>query len=80
MNYVYDPAVAAKITTYVQYLSPVVGVGDELRLLGGDAAAVADNPLLFPGEDSRARLRVFADLPEDLDATITTRFLDITGF
>ncbi len=30
MNYVYDPAHAAQITNYVQYISPVQGVQDEL--------------------------------------------------
>ena len=36
---------------YVQYVSPVVGVRDELVKLGGDAAALADSPLLFPDDD-----------------------------
>jgi spermidine/putrescine transport system ATP-binding protein len=79
MNFVYDPVNAAKITAYVQYVSPVMGVQAELRKLGGDAAALADNPILFPSDEIKARLHVFADLPDVLDAKITDRFLKITG-
>ena len=48
MNFVYDPVQAAQLTAYVQYVSPVKGVRDELIKMGGDAAALADNPILFP--------------------------------
>ena len=79
MNYVYDPVNAARITAYVQYVSPVVGVRDELVKLGGEAAALADSPLLFPDDATKSRLHVFADMPEDLDQSITDRFVKITG-
>src|SRR6478736_7524887 len=79
MDYVYDPANAALLTASVQYMSPVVGVQDELRKMGGDAAALADSPLLFPDEATRAATVVFGDMSEDLDAQITDRFLTITG-
>ena len=79
MDYVYDPVNAAKITAYVQYVSPVVGVREELVKLGGDAAALADSPLLFPDDEVRSRLHVFADLPPELDQEITDRFVTITG-
>ena len=49
----------------MQYVSPVKGVRDELIELGGDAAALADNPILFPDEETAARLNVFADLPDE---------------
>ena len=79
MNFVYDPVQAAQITAYVQYVTPVKGVRDELVRLGGDAAALADSPILFPDEETSARLAVFATLPDELDAAITDRFLTITG-
>ena len=56
MDYVYDPVNAARIAAYVQYVSPVEGVQDELRKLGGDSAALADNELLFPTEASSKNL------------------------
>ena len=48
MNFVYDPVQAAQLTAYVQYISPVKGVREELIKMGGDAAALADSPILFP--------------------------------
>ena len=48
---------------------------DELVKLGGDAAALADSPILFPTDEDAARLNVFATLPDDVDARLTERFL-----
>jgi spermidine/putrescine transport system ATP-binding protein len=79
MNFVYDPVNAAKIAAYVQFISPVLGVRDELVRLGGDAAALAESPLLFPGDEEKANMFVFGDMSEELDAAVTDRFLTITG-
>ncbi len=79
MNFVYDPVNAAKITAYVQYVSPVIGVRDELIKLGGDAAALADSPLLFPSDEDKTRLRVFGEMSEELDQQVTDRFISIIG-
>jgi hypothetical protein len=57
----------------------VKGVREELEKLGGDAAALAENPLLFPTEAEKANMYVFGDMSEELDAQITDRFLGITG-
>ena len=48
MNFVYDPVQAAQLTGWVQFISPVKGVREELVKMGGDAAALADSPILFP--------------------------------
>ena len=77
MNYVYDPVQAAKITSWVQYLSPVKGVRDELVKLGDDGATLAENPILFPTEEDLARLKVFAALPDEIDARLNDQFLRI---
>jgi spermidine/putrescine transport system substrate-binding protein len=79
MNIVYDPVQAAQITYWVQYVTPVKGVRDELVRMGGDAAALAESPILFPSAEDQARLNVFADLPQELDAALTDRFLRIIG-
>jgi spermidine/putrescine transport system ATP-binding protein len=79
MDYVYDPEVAARIAAYVQFISPVLGVREELEKLGGDAAALSESPLLFPGDEERARMYVFGDMSEELDQQVTDRFLTITG-
>lgn len=79
MNYVYDPVNAARITEFVGYISPVKGVRDELVRKGGDAAALADNPLLFPDDATKARLKVFAALDAETDIQLTDAFLEATG-
>ncbi len=79
MNFVYDPENAADISAFVQYISPVKGVREVLEKRGGDAAKQADNPLLFPTDDVKKQLHVFAELPTKLDQQITDRFVSITG-
>ncbi len=79
MNFVYDPVQAAQLTYWVQFIPTVKGVRDELVAMGGDAAELADSPILFPDDEEAARLNVFVDLPAELDAALTERFLSITG-
>jgi spermidine/putrescine transport system substrate-binding protein len=45
MNYVYDPAVAAQIEAYVNYICPVKGAKEEIAKLD---PSLAKNPLIFP--------------------------------
>ena len=45
MDYVYDPQVAADITEYVQYISPVDGVKE---ILVDRDPEIAKNQLIFP--------------------------------
>jgi spermidine/putrescine transport system substrate-binding protein len=45
MNYVYDPAVAAKIAAYVNYICPVAGAKE---VLAKTDPKLASNPLIFP--------------------------------
>ena len=79
MDYVYDPVNAARITATVQYIPTVDGVQDELRKRGGDEAALADNPLLFPDEETLSILHGFGSLDEDEEAKFDERFAEITG-
>ena len=51
MNFVYDPVEAAQITAWVQYVSPVDGVREELEKID---AELANNPLLFPDDATLA--------------------------
>ncbi|MCB1039576.1 MAG: hypothetical protein KDA94_08625, partial [Acidimicrobiales bacterium] len=64
---------------YVQYMSPVKGVKEALEAMGGDAAALAENPLLFPDEETTSRLKVFGELSQEDEIDIQSRFNDITG-
>lgn len=76
LDFVYDPVQAARITAAVQGLSPVVGTAGELAKFNG---ALAANPLLFPDEALKERLRPFADLSEDVELQFDEAFSRITG-
>jgi len=76
MDYFYDPVNAARAANYVQYISPVVGIEDELAAL--DPAA-ATNPLIFPPPDVQARLVQMRTLEPDEEEKFDERFSSITG-
>ncbi|MDQ3468888.1 MAG: spermidine/putrescine ABC transporter substrate-binding protein [Actinomycetota bacterium] len=76
MNFVYDPVQAAQITAWVQFVSPVAGVQEEVAKLD---AALAESTLLFPDDETLGRLRAFANLAEDVEAEFDAAFSEIIG-
>jgi spermidine/putrescine transport system substrate-binding protein len=79
IDFFYDPVNAAQLTLAVQYISPVIGVIDELRRLGPEGAALADNPLVNPDEATLSRLKIFAGLDEEQEELFDERFAEISG-
>ena len=78
MNWAYDPANAAQLTSWVQYVSPVLGVQNELRTLGGEAAALADSQILFPDATTRNRLFTWGSgLDRDVEDALEADFFDL---
>jgi spermidine/putrescine transport system substrate-binding protein len=59
INFLYDPEISAKNTEYVFYLCPNRA---SYELLGEETRA---NPILFPSEETVAKLEMIADLGED---------------
>jgi spermidine/putrescine transport system substrate-binding protein len=56
MNFVYDPKIAAQIAAYVNYVSPVKGAKEETRKID---PKLADNPLIFPDDDTLSKVKIF---------------------
>ena len=79
MDFVYDPQNAARLTQYVQYISPVVGVRDVLAAQGGEAAALAENPILFPDDETRRRLYFWGGVDAAAEDRLQARFDAITA-
>ncbi|MFP5317727.1 MAG: spermidine/putrescine ABC transporter substrate-binding protein [Acidimicrobiia bacterium] len=79
MDFFYDPANAARLTEAVQYISPVLGVREELARAGGEAARLADNPILFPDDETRRRLYFWSGLDAPEEDRLQERFSAITG-
>jgi spermidine/putrescine transport system substrate-binding protein len=79
MNFLYDPVNAARLTAFVQYISPVKGVQDELVNMGGDNAKLAEDPLLFPDTATFGRLQSWGALAEEEEAKFDEAFASVTG-
>jgi len=59
MNYYYDPAVAAEVAAWVNYITPVVGAKEEAAKIDPE---LADNQLIFPDEETLSQVKVFRTL------------------
>ena len=56
MNYVYDPAVAARLAKAIAYVTPVKGAKEELAKTDPETA---NNPLIFPDDDTLSQVKQF---------------------
>ena len=59
MNYYYDPAVAAEVAAWVNYITPVVGAKEEAEKID---PALAENQLIFPNAETLSQVKVFRTL------------------
>ena len=76
MNYYYDPAVAAEVAAYVNYICPVEGAYDEMLAIDPE---LADNQLIFPDEDTLSRAHVFRALTPEEETRYNTEFQSVIG-
>lgn len=76
MNFLYDPEVAAKVAIYVNYLSPVKGVKEIVEKTDPD---IANNPLIFPPDEIRAKLHTYPALSDADERTMKTEMAKVTG-
>lgn len=56
MNFVYEPAIAARIAAYVNYVTPVNGTKEELAKTDPETA---NNQLIFPTEETLSKVYQF---------------------
>jgi Spermidine/putrescine-binding periplasmic protein len=59
INYYYEPAVAAEVAAWVNYITPVVGAKEEAVKID---PKLAENQLIFPDEATLAKTKVFRTL------------------
>ncbi|AEB43025.1 MULTISPECIES: spermidine/putrescine ABC transporter substrate-binding protein [Micromonospora] len=76
INYYYDPAVAAQLAAYVNYICPVQGAQAEMEKIDPELAA---NPLIFPDEAILSKARVFMALDEKQEREYETKFQQVIG-
>jgi spermidine/putrescine transport system substrate-binding protein len=75
MNYFYDPAVAAKVEDYVNYICPVKGADAVLKKTDPE---VAKNPLIFPTQEMLSKVHQFDAAAAQKD-DFKTKFAQLTG-
>jgi spermidine/putrescine transport system substrate-binding protein len=76
MNFIYEPAVAAKIAAYVNYVTPVVGAKEELAKTD---PKLAENELIFPSEATMAKLQPYPSLSLEEERAATEAMQKVTG-
>jgi spermidine/putrescine transport system substrate-binding protein len=76
IDFCYDPAIAAQIEAYVNYICPVKGAAEVLLAKN---PATANNPLIFPPPDVLARLHIFNGLDEETEKYFNDQFATVTG-
>jgi spermidine/putrescine transport system substrate-binding protein len=75
MNYYYQPSVAAAVEDYVNYICPVTGAD---KVLEKTDPKVANNPLIFPSQDTLSKVHQF-DAAAVNNADYKTKFAQLTG-
>jgi spermidine/putrescine transport system substrate-binding protein len=76
MNYYYDPAVAAQLAAYVNYICPVQGAQEEMEKIDPE---LAENPLIFPDSEMQAKSKVFMALTEEQERSYESKFQQVVG-
>jgi len=76
MNHYYDPAVAAEVAAYVNYICPVEAAQPELEKIDPDLAA---SPFIFPDEATLAKVKVFRSLTADESTKYQAAFDEDVG-
>ena len=76
INYYYEPAIAAQVAAYVNYICPVEEAKPELEKID---PALAESPFIFPDEATLAKVKVFRALTADEQTTFQTAFDEAIG-
>ncbi|TFD65768.1 ABC transporter substrate-binding protein [Cryobacterium ruanii] len=71
INYYYDPAVAAEVAAYVNYITPVVGAKEAMMAID---PTLAEDSLIFPDDATLANAYVFRGLDGSEEQTFNAQF------
>ena len=75
INWYYDPAIAAEVAAYVNYVTPVKGAQAEMEKINPE---LASNEFIFPTEKMMANLSVFRSLTPAEETSWSEAFLKAT--
>ena len=75
-DFYYEPAIAAEVAAYVNYICPVEGAKAEMEKID---PSLVDSPLIFPTEADLANVKVFHSLTPDEETTYSEAFQKVIG-
>lgn len=79
MNFVYQPEIAAQMTAWINYISPVPEAQAILQQAKDTyTKQVANSPLVFPTPDMESRLHHYRNLTEEEEQTWQSLFDEVT--
>ena len=70
-DFYYEPAIAAEVAAYVNYICPVEGAKAEMEKID---PSLVDSPLIFPSAADLANVKVFHSLTPDEETTYSEAF------
>ena len=76
INYYYEPAVAAEVAAYVNYVCPVKGAQAEMEKI---APELASSPFIFPDDATSKKLNVFRSLTPAEETSWSEAFQKAAG-
>lgn len=80
VDYYYEPAVAAELAAWVNYVCPVPAARDVLASSKDkETAALAEDPLIFPDDRMRSRLAIARDITAKERGDFARRWGEVTG-
>lgn len=74
INYYYEPEVAAEVALWVNYITPVEGAREAALAIDPEAA---DNQLIFPNEETLAKVKTFRTLTGAEEQSFGTAFQSV---
>jgi spermidine/putrescine transport system substrate-binding protein len=76
MNHYYDPEIAAEVAAWVNFITPVEGAQEAMKDIDPE---LADNPLIFPDEDTLSRASTFKAVDEEQERSYEQQFQQVIG-
>jgi len=76
INFYYDPAIAAEVAAYVNYVCPVKGAQAEMEKI---APELASSPFIFPDDATSKKLNVFRSLTPAEETSWSEAFQKAAG-
>jgi spermidine/putrescine transport system substrate-binding protein len=76
IDFYYDPAIAAEVAAYVNYICPVEGAKEAMEQIDPE---LVDSPLIFPTDEDLAKVKGFRPLTPDEETTFAEAFQKVLG-